>query len=218
MHLSIQQNAAAPAPPHPCYTRFMIASLNGSIIDRRERSLVIECHGVGYEVFVPQHILGSFAGSEEAIVWAYHHIKEDQSKLYGFDTRAAQAMFELLIGISGVGPRLALGIFDTAPLSSLVNALHSGDASFFQQLPGIGKKTSEKIILELRDKIEKNELLKNISQSNHLGGNAQHDLIEALHSLGFIDRQIHEILTNMPDDITEITDQITWALKNKNTS
>ncbi|SRR5579875_623625 len=132
----------------------MIGSLRGKIIDKRPNGVLIDVGGVGYQVQIP---LSTFAGlgalHQEATLLVYTHVREDQLSLYGFLTAREKQCFELLISASGVGPSLALKILSGMGIEELVPAIRKGDLAQLVRIPGVGKKTAERIVLELRDKL-----------------------------------------------------------------
>ncbi|HHK60120.1 MAG TPA: Holliday junction branch migration protein RuvA [Desulfobacterales bacterium] len=133
----------------------MIASLRGTLVDRQEDRMVIEAGGVGYEVFCAGETLLLLPPvGEEVFVHVQTDIREDAFNLYGFLRPEEKQMFCLLTGVSGVGPRLALAVLGHIRPADLVRLLAAGDASRLVKVPGIGKKTAERLCLELKDKVE----------------------------------------------------------------
>ncbi len=185
----------------------MIGYLQGTMIDVREQSLILLVGGVGYEVFVPRHVLGNARHNVEISLWTATIVRETSLELFGFSTPDEYELFKKLISISGVGPRSALNILDIAPIENLVGAIRSNDASLLTKVSGIGKKTAEKIVLELHDKID--NIHTEISATR--GGDT--DVLDALISLGYNQLQAREALAHLSDDITEINDRIKEALR-----
>jgi holliday junction DNA helicase RuvA len=132
----------------------MIGSLRGKLIDKRPHLILLDVSGVGYQVQIP---LSTFAGlgalHEEITLLVHTHVREDQFSLYGFLTLREKHCFELLISASGVGPSLALKILSGMALEDLVPAIRKGDIAHLVRIPGVGKKTAERIVVELRDKL-----------------------------------------------------------------
>lgn len=132
----------------------MIGLLRGNLIEKRPNHVLIEVGGVGYQVQIP---LSTFAGlgslHQEITLLIYTHVREDQLALYGFLTAREKQCFELLISASGVGPSLALKILSGISVEELVPAIRKGDLVQLVRIPGVGKKTAERIVLELRDKL-----------------------------------------------------------------
>lgn len=133
----------------------MIGRLRGNVVDCRPASLLLDVGGVGYAVQIPLstfYALSAEAGCE-VTVHVHTYVREDQLQLYGFATAEEQSVFELLIGISGVGPRLALAILSGIGVDELASAVAERDGPRLQGIPGVGKKTAERVLLELQDKM-----------------------------------------------------------------
>ena len=132
----------------------MIGSLRGTLIDKRPNQVLLEVGGVGYQVQIP---LSTFAGlgalHAETMLLIHTHVREDQFSLYGFLTAREKQCFELLLSASGVGPSLALKILSGMSLEQLVPAIRKGDLAQLVRIPGVGRKTAERIVVELRDKL-----------------------------------------------------------------
>jgi Holliday junction DNA helicase RuvA len=132
----------------------MIAHLRGSILDKHPNRIVIDVNGVGYEVFVP---LSTFYGLGEpgttTALRIHTHVREDALLLYGFATQLEQDLFERLIGVSGIGPKLALAVLSGIEPEEFIRAIERGDLARLTAIPGVGKKTSERIVLELKDRL-----------------------------------------------------------------
>src|SRR4029077_13648474 len=132
----------------------MIAHLRGSILEKHPNRIVIDVNGVGYDVFVP---LSTFYGLGEpgaAIALRIHtHVREDALLLYGFATLLEQELFERLIGVSGIGAKVALSVLSGIEPQELIQAIERGDLARLTAIPGVGKKTSERIVLELKDRL-----------------------------------------------------------------
>ena len=132
----------------------MIAHLRGSIHEKHPNRIVVDVNGVGYDVFVP---LSTFYGLGETgapVALRIHtHVREDAFLLYGFATRLEQELFERLIGVSGIGPKVALAVLSGIEPQELIRAIERGDLARLTAIPGVGKKTSERIVLELKDRL-----------------------------------------------------------------
>jgi Holliday junction DNA helicase RuvA len=132
----------------------VIAHLRGRVLEKHPNRLVVDVQGVGYDVFVP---LSTFYGLGEAgadIALRIHtHVREDALVLYGFATLLEQELFERLIGVSGIGPKLALAVLSGIEPAGLMRAIERGDVARLTAIPGVGKKTSERIVLELKDRL-----------------------------------------------------------------
>jgi Holliday junction DNA helicase RuvA len=132
----------------------MIGSLEGCLRERRPDAVLIDVGGVGYEVFVPLSTFLELPAEGKTIRLRVHtHVREDALLLYGFWTELERTVFRLLIGISKIGPRIALGILSGIPAARLIQAVRQQDLSAFRGIPGVGGKTAERIAIELRDKV-----------------------------------------------------------------
>ena len=161
----------------------MIALLRGRLHEKHPGTVILEVNGVGYQVHVPlstYYDLGE-AGTEIALR-VHTHVREDQLALYGFASALEQRIFERLIAVSGVGPRMAIGILSGIAPDELVRAVSTGDLGRLTRIPGIGKKTAERISLELKDRFA--ELVPGASAGDARAG-LKADLVSALLNLGY---------------------------------
>jgi len=134
----------------------MIAHIKGKIIYKSPESVVVDVSGVGYEVYIPLSTYYKLPDTEEYIsLNTYTHIREDALQLYGFLTQREKEIFQLLISVSGVGPKLARNILSGIPAEDLISAISSGDIARLRSIPGVGGKTAERLVLELKDKMRK---------------------------------------------------------------
>ena len=132
----------------------MIAHVKGKIIHKSPESVIVDVAGVGYEVYIPLSTYYKLPELEEYVsLNIYTHIREDALQLYGFLTHREKSIFQLLIAVSGIGPKLARNILSGIPADDLVSAVSSGDIARLKAIPGIGGKTAERLILELKDKM-----------------------------------------------------------------
>ena len=176
----------------------MIGSIKGKIILKAEKFLIVEVSGVGYKINVSPDTLSKIdalrlrSGQNDVSVlfWVHTHVREDTLGLYGFLERPELEFFEMLIGVSGIGPKGALSILGITSIETLRKAIGTGDISYLTKISGIGKKTAEKIIIELRDKMGDKINEKNESDSLQ----AELDVLEALKSLGYSQNQAREAL------------------------
>ena len=186
----------------------MIAHLEGTIAFRGMRFLIIDVGGVGYKVFVPSEALKKIPEKNNPVkLFTHLYVREDAMELYGFPTLAELEFLEMLIAISGIGPKSAIGILGIASIDTLKRAIASGETKYLIKVSGIGRKNAEKIIIELREKIGGQgafspELLK-----------AESDAIEALVSLGFSASEAREALRKVPETIEETPKRVSEALK-----
>ena len=128
----------------------MIARISGEVVARASDHVVIDVRGVGYKVFVPRHPSGDIVQ-----LHTHHVVREDAQQLYGFETREELALFEMLITVPNVGPRSALSLLSTARPATLAAAIASGDVATLARAPGVGKKTAERVIVDLKSKVSR---------------------------------------------------------------
>ncbi len=132
----------------------MIASLHGKLLSKKPDSLIIDVAGVGYSVQVPLTLLSSLPDENKNVfLFIYTHVREDAIQLYGFQTEDEKRIFTTLIGVSGIGPKVALNILSTISPDNFHNAINSEDVDVLCRVPGLGKKTAHRLILELKGKL-----------------------------------------------------------------
>ena len=162
----------------------MIASLRGRLLEKHPNFVIIDAGGVGYAVTVPVSTFSHIGGiGEEVRLLIYTHVREDTFALYGFADGREKELFEKLITISGIGPRLAVTILSGLPTDELLDAIRVGDAKRLTRIPGVGRKTGERIALELREKLESldtDERPEGVSLSDAM----QQDVVSTLINLG----------------------------------
>jgi len=166
----------------------MISYLRGSVIDLTDKSLTLLVGGVGYRVYTTEETIHSHSLNKEASLFTYLSVRENALDLFGFKTKEELAFFELLITISGIGPRSALSILNIAAIPTLRQAIGSSDTGYLTKVSGIGRKTAEKIVLELRDKVGL------IEGSSKKVLKEESDALLALMSLGYPERDAREAL------------------------
>lgn len=175
----------------------MIASLTGRLAFKAPPYLVLDVHGVGYEVFIPLSTYYGLPNLSESISLSVHtHVREDAIQLFGFLTSQEKDAFVLLTSVSGVGPKLALSVLSALPVSNLVSAIQSGDIEKLTTVPGIGNKSASRLVLELKDKVEKlHPGFVSASESPRQGEDATFDdALSALVNLGYRPQDAKEAL------------------------
>lgn len=182
----------------------MIASISGLLQARRDSSLVVQVGGVGLEIFVPTGVFNApVEVGQPVTLFTYLAVREDSLRLFGFLTEEDRSIFELLLTVQGVGPRLALSVLSTLSPELLANAIHRDDAEVIARVPGIGKKTAQKIVLELKGKLLPETLPAGLAAVSKLDT----DVIAALTALGYsiVEAQaaLQSIPRDAPDDIEE---------------
>lgn len=169
----------------------MIASLTGTVTHRDEKSVVLDVHGVGLRVFVLPRTLEKLSLDTTATVLTHLNVREDVLELYGFATAGELRLFERLLSVSGVGPKVALGVLSAASASDLEVAIERGDSKVLTKVSGVGTKTAERIIVDLRGKLSDIETSNDSSLSS---------VIDALVSLGYTSREAREAAVATPAD------------------
>jgi holliday junction DNA helicase RuvA len=164
----------------------VIAHLTGRIHDKQPNRLIVDVNGVGYDVMVP---LSTFYGlgqeGAEVSLRIHTQVREDVLALYGFATRLEQDLFERLIGISGIGPKVALSVLSGIEPDELLRAIEQTDVARLTSIPGVGKKTSERIVLELKDRLPKVLPAERTASVNGSSSALRDDLLSALINLGY---------------------------------
>lgn len=185
----------------------MIAYLEGKVIMRGNRFLLINISGVGYKVFSLPRVLESAKKNNDIKIWTHLRVKEDAMELYGFMEYPELEFFEVLIQISGVGPKSAMGILSIAPLDTLKKAIASGEISYLTKVSGVGKKTAERVIVELKDKMGE------LGEADKTMFKEEEDVLAAIVSLGYSAREAKEALKKLPESIKGINARVKETLK-----
>jgi Holliday junction DNA helicase RuvA len=177
----------------------MIALLRGTLAYKSSDHVIIDVGGVGYRLFIPLSTFYSLPETGDVSLFTHTHVREDALLLYGFLSMEEKELFGILISISGVGPKLAVNILSHIPAKDLKRAIASGDIKRLSSLPGIGKKTAERLVLELKDKVGPIHDLPEADdvQSNTSGGDISNDVISALINLGYKENQARKVLESM---------------------
>lgn len=201
----------------------MIARLKGILLEINLTQLVVDVHGVGYLVFIPMSTYDRLprAGSEVTLL-INTQVREDSFSLYGFATPEEKQLFEILLGATGVGPKLALSILSSLPVASFCSAIANRDLNVIKRISGIGPKTAERLIVELRDKIGK--LAPALSSAERTVPDevaaAAEDAVLALEQLGFkpekIRKAVHKIIEEIPAKECSSENLIRKALQSLN--
>ena len=189
----------------------MIASLKGTVTHCDSKYVVLDVGGVGYKVFLTDDALETVNTGSTLSLWIYMAVREDAMDLYGFREKKEKDFFELLIGISGIGPKSALNIMSLVSSDQLATAIRTGSTSHLVKVSGIGKKTAEKIVLELKDKLGR---FQGESGSGFTAGmSSDMDAIEALRALGYDADEARDALKKVPDGISDTGAKVKAALK-----
>ena len=189
----------------------MIAFVKGKVADISDRSIIIETQGVGYEISTTTDTLAAamMAGvGTELALFTHLFVREDSMELYGFKTRGELSFFQMLITVSGVDPRSSVAIISLGSIDSIQRAIGSGDATYLTSVSGIGRKTAEKIIIDLRDKLA---ALGHAALDGELAGES--DVIEALTKLGYSKEEARRALKHVGPQAATLNEKIKEALK-----
>lgn len=190
----------------------MIGFLYGKLEERRDEYVVLNVGDVGYKVFVSRETLGGLPALGIPLkLYTYLYVRENELDLYGFSTEDELDMFELLIGISGIGPKGALSVLSVASPKDLRIAILSENDKLLTKVSGIGKKTAQKIILELKGKVEKLRGEEREFAPDELS--QRHDAIDALVALGYSQRDAREALAEVPEEVKDVEERVRGALK-----
>ena len=177
----------------------MIRSLTGTVTYHVTSGVILTVAGVGYLVAVPLRSLPTIGAN--VTLFTHHHVREQEQSLYGFSSLDELAAFEQLLAVSGIGPKSALTVLSVATPADLEKAIDADDVGFFAAVPGIGKKTAAKIIVELKGKLASVE------------SSGSSELRDALASLGYVPRDVEPLLRTMPANLSDTQAQLSWLLK-----
>ena len=201
----------------------MIAFVRGTAVDMTENSVIVEAGGIGYEIYMTGTDLSQIHMGEEVKIHTYFNVREDAMQLYGFRSKDDLQMFKLLLGVNGVGPKAAVGVLAGITADELRFAILSDDVKTLSKAPGIGKKTAQKLILELKDKLKLEdafELKLAHEQEKAVAGlgeisDGRQEAVEALVALGYSStdalRAVRKVTDVAPDDVEGL---LKAALKN----
>jgi Holliday junction DNA helicase RuvA len=187
----------------------MIGRIQGILVEKNFPQVIVSCHGVGYEIDVPMSTFYPLPRvGEEVTLLTHVVVREDAHLLFGFITAAERLAFRQLLKISGVGPKVALSVLSGMSVDDLAAAVSAEDAGRLTKIPGIGKKTAERLVLELRDKLPKT--ISAVQRAD--AGAAGSDVLNALLALGYNEREAAVAVKQIPADL-QIADAIRHALK-----
>ncbi len=192
----------------------MIAHIEGTLTEKNADSVVVDCQGVGFELMVSASTLAACPATGKSVkLYAYLSVREDAMDLYGFISREEKRMFTRLTGVSGIGPKIALGILGALSVHDLSVALVTGDAAALARAPGVGKKTAQRLVLELKDKVSNEELTGASPAFVHAAHSAQAEAIEALMALGYASSEAARAVSQVGDAAQNTNDIVFQALK-----
>jgi holliday junction DNA helicase RuvA len=181
----------------------MIATLRGEVTQIEDTAIVVEVGGVGMRVFVPAPLRTQLKTGEVVLLYTHLVVREDALTLYGFESQADRELFNTLLGVDGVGPKVALSVLSTMTLDAIQRAVFAEEADVLSRVPGVGKKTAQKMALHLKDKLKPTDALSRVAAMSDTDG----EVLAALTALGYsvIEAQtaIQAIPKDVPDDVEE---------------
>ena len=199
----------------------MIAYIKGIVTHRLVEAVYVNVHDVGYRVYVPSSVQSQLQVGEETYLYTYTNVREDAIQLYGFLTIEDYELFLMLISVSGVGPKLGLGILSAISPDQFVGLIISGDTKGLQKLPGIGKKSAERLVLELKDKIESLGIAGTFTPNGTISAlvkapvGVTEEVVEALMALGYSAQEVQPVVQdvyNGTQEVPELLKQVLAAL------
>jgi len=181
----------------------MIATLRGEISQVEDNALIVEVGGVGLRVFVPAPVRGRMKAGEAIMLYTHLVVREDALTLYGFESQADRELFNILLGVDGVGPKVALSVLSTMTLDAVQRAVFADEAELLSRVPGVGKKTAQKMALHLKDKLKPTDALAKVAAMS----DKDSEVLAALTALGYsvVEAQaaIQSIAKDAPDDVED---------------
>lgn len=188
----------------------MIAHVSGVVAEKFVGSVIVDVHGVGYEVQIPAGDFDACVLGEQVKFYTYHHIREQSQELFGFSSLAAKKLFELLITVQGVGPKAGLSILSIGDSEQVRNAIANSDSAYVSQANGVGKRIAERVIVDLADKV--GLALQVTRTSTDVRTASQDEALEALIALGYTLADATQALQSVPADLPTAA-RVTQALK-----
>lgn len=174
----------------------MIATLRGEVSQIEDNALIVEVGGVGMRVFVPAPLRARLKAGEPAFLFTHLVVREDALTLYGFDSQSDRDLFNMLLGVDGVGPRVALSVLSTLTLDAVQRAVFAEESEILSRVPGVGKKTAQKITLHLHDKLKPTDALKSVAAMS----DADSEVLAALTALGYSVVEAQSAIQALPKD------------------
>lgn len=192
----------------------MITYLNGKLVEKNPTYVVIEANGVGYYINISLNTFSQLPNNESILLYTYLSVKEDSHTLYGFSTKTERELFKMLISVSGVGPGTARTMLSSMTTLEIQQAIASGNVAAIQSVKGIGVKTAQRVLVDLRDKISKTYAVDEVSAS--LNNTNKNEALSALEVLGFPKKQAEKVLDKilLTDSLLSVEQLIKQALKN----
>ena len=192
----------------------MIAHVRGQVAEKFANSVIIDVQGVGYEVTLSTIDFDTLNLEDTVKLYTYHHVREQSEELFGFTSLAAKKLFELLISVQGIGPKAAMAILSLAPVEEVRNAIANADASYVSKATGVGKKSAERVIVDLRDKVGLPTYYGRKTEPTQSTLPMNDEALDALMALGFTLADATKALEGV-DLALPVEDRIRQALKNR---
>jgi len=187
----------------------MIATLRGEITQIEDHALIIEVGGVGMRVFVPTPLHGQKKVGEKVFIYTYLVVRETELTLYGFESQSDRELFTLLLGVPGVGPRVGMSVLSTMNIDAVQRAVFSDEPELLSRVPGVGKKSAQKIALHLKDRLKPAGVLASVATLS----DADSEVLEALIALGYSVVEAQAAIQSLPKDAGEdIEERLRLAL------
>jgi len=183
----------------------MIGHIKGKVLETNHERVIVEMSGIGYIIFATHDTLSKISKSKEAELWTHLAVRENSMDLYGFLDREELELFEMLLSVSGIGPKSALGILSIATVETLKSAVSEENSSYLTKVSGIGRKTAQKIVIELKDKIGES------LEGGSIKG--EEDTLEALVAMGYSLSEARDALKEVPREIESSNERLREALK-----
>ena len=182
----------------------MIAHLSGMLVEKHLQRLIVDVGGVGYDVLVPLSTMYAIGDPGARVALRIHtHVREDALQLFGFATTLEQQLFEKLISVSGIGPKLGLSVLSGIEPEELVRAIRTGDVARLTRIPGVGKKTAERLVVELKDRLPQTDTVSPDAPAAAPGDDVRDDLLSALVNLGYprasVEKTVEKVLQAADD-------------------
>jgi len=188
----------------------MIATLRGEVSQVEENAIVIEVGGVGLRLFVPAPLRGRLKVGETILFYTHLIVREDALTLYGFESQPDRELFNMLLGVDGVGPKVALSVLSTLSLDAVQRAVFTEEPELLSRVPGVGKKTSQKIILYLHDRLKPADALAKVAALSDKDG----EVLAALAALGYSVVEAQTAIQSLPKDAPEgVEERLRLALQ-----
>lgn len=181
----------------------MIATLRGEIVQVEETAVILEVGGVGLRVFVPASVRSRSKAGDALLLYTHLVVREDALILYGFESQAERELFNVLLGVDGVGPKVALSVLSTMTIDSIQRAVFADEADVLSRVPGVGKKTAQKMALHLKDKLKPMDALASMAAMN----DKDSEVLAALTALGYSVVEAQAAIQALPKDAPDDTEE-----------